>query len=379
MEEGRKVILAIDESSACSHALRWSAEHILRVADQVHLVNVLPPIAYSVSPAAPIATGSAVAAVTQTWEAQKQHDSEVSLNTLQKAKEIVETSFKDSTVSQDERNEEREEQGQGLRISVHQIPATGGASGVAESIVTFCKTMKADLLIMGSRGMGSFQRSIMGLVGLGSVSHYCAHHLNMPVLIIRGDETPVQAQETTVQPEPLQVMFAMDESERSIEALSWLCENIIRENDVLHITSVALPSPFLVADGAGPEWIHQATTAEEVRAWEQDKQSKKSHTEKCCRLGIQLAQERSAISDTERILGRALQPEGGASDVAGSLCHYANDNKVQLVVVGARHMGDVKRSVMNIIGLGSVSDYCVNNLHCPALLYKYSESDIKDR
>lgn len=37
--------------------------------------------------------------------------------------------------------------------------------------------VQADLLCVGSRGMGSFKRSLMGFVGLGSVSDYCVHNL----------------------------------------------------------------------------------------------------------------------------------------------------------------------------------------------------------
>eukprot|EP01025_Chloroclados_australasicus_P007744 TRINITY_DN12576_c0_g1_i4.p2 TRINITY_DN12576_c0_g1~~TRINITY_DN12576_c0_g1_i4.p2 ORF type:complete len:371 (-),score=55.72 TRINITY_DN12576_c0_g1_i4:510-1622(-) len=367
MEEDRKIVVAIDESATATFALRWAIEHLLRPKDHIHLVNVLPPLAYSLSPASPIATGQAVAAVAQSWEAQKKHDSQVSLRILSRAKEMVQESFKEDDCTQ-----EGEEPG--VKISIHQLPATGGASGVAESLVTFCKNINVALLVLGSRGMGSFQRSIMGLVGLGSVSHYCAHHLVMPILIVRGDETPVEHAETS-QTRGAQVMFAMDEQERSREALGWFCENFVRENDTVHITSVALPSPLMVADGSGPEWFHQTTSAEEVQGWEEDQRKKRTHAEKCCQLGMQIVKQKSSVQDEHRILGRALQPEGGASDIAASLCHYANTHNISLVAMGARHMGDMKRSVMNIIGLGSVSDYCVNNLHCPVLLYKVPENE----
>lgn len=67
-----------------------------------------------------------------------------------------------------------------------------------------------------------------------------------------------------------------------------------------------------------------------------------------------------------------LLPEGGASDVAQSITHYAKDNKVDLVVVGSRGMGAAKRAMSAFFGLGSVSDYVVHNVPCPAMIYKSS-------
>jgi nucleotide-binding universal stress UspA family protein len=40
----------------------------------------------------------------------------------------------------------------------------------------------ADLLVVGSRGHGSFADAV-----LGSVGQYCVHHAHCPVLIIRGE------------------------------------------------------------------------------------------------------------------------------------------------------------------------------------------------
>jgi Universal stress protein family len=58
-----------------------------------------------------------------------------------------------------------------------------------------------------------------------------------------------------------------------------------------------------------------------------------------------------------------------------SVSHWpwrASDRWVQvgLLVVGSRGMGSFKRSLMSIIGLGSVSDYVVHNAPAPVLVYK---------
>jgi nucleotide-binding universal stress UspA family protein len=53
--------------------------------------------------------------------------------------------------------------------------------GPAEDvIVRFAKEHSSDLIVMGSRGLGGFERML-----LGSVSTYVAHHATCPVLIVR--------------------------------------------------------------------------------------------------------------------------------------------------------------------------------------------------
>lgn len=50
----------------------------------------------------------------------------------------------------------------------------------AKTIVEYAKEINSDLIVIGSRGLGS-----IGSVVLGSVSHNVVQHTNIPVLIIK--------------------------------------------------------------------------------------------------------------------------------------------------------------------------------------------------
>ncbi|OWF49650.1 hypothetical protein KP79_PYT16324 [Mizuhopecten yessoensis] len=51
---------------------------------------------------------------------------------------------------------------------------------IGETIVSVAQEENANLIVIGSRGRGKIRRTI-----LGSVSDYCLHHANVPVLICR--------------------------------------------------------------------------------------------------------------------------------------------------------------------------------------------------
>lgn len=56
--------------------------------------------------------------------------------------------------------------------------------------------------------------------------------------------------------------------------------------------------------------------------------------------------------------------------MGNALERYVNDQNIDIMVVGARKMGDIKRSLVSLIGAGSVSDHCVHNLKIPVLVCK---------
>jgi nucleotide-binding universal stress UspA family protein len=49
------------------------------------------------------------------------------------------------------------------------------------------------------------------------------------------------------------------------------------------------------------------------------------------------------------------------------LCHIANHDKVDFIVIGTRGLGMVRRTI-----LGSVSDYVLHHAHCPVVIFRQS-------
>lgn len=136
----RHILVSLDGSVHSQAAMAWTLRHLLRGRNyELHLAAVLPPLVYSVVPIAPLATGAAVAAMTANVEQQKERDEEEAREVLAKAKAAALAAGVD-------------------KVHTHLLPAAGGASGVAESIVQFIKAAAAMTAVLGTRGLGAVKR-----------------------------------------------------------------------------------------------------------------------------------------------------------------------------------------------------------------------------
>eukprot|EP00882_Tetradesmus_deserticola_P001213 GHRQ01001311.1.p1 GENE.GHRQ01001311.1~~GHRQ01001311.1.p1 ORF type:complete len:392 (+),score=155.98 GHRQ01001311.1:166-1341(+) len=341
-------LVAIDGSKHGNDALLWTARQFWKEGMQLDVVTVLPPMAMNVYPIAPVATAAAVAAVTHQWEVQKQHDEA-------HATEVLRTAVQEALQAGVTRS----------CLHAHALPAAGGASGVGDSIVEFAKAKGVGMVIMGSRGLGSIQRSLMSLVGLGSVSDYVIHQLHVPVLVVHGDGVAPAAADAEAPQRKL--CIAMDDSAHSHYAAAWLQQHLLRSADELHVVAVALPVPYPVLDETSA-----AAAALESQQW-------RASTDRSLAYAHDLATRTAAAMSSAAaaaglrdvaVTSSALLPEGGASDVGASVCRYAHEHKIDLVCLGSRGLGSFKRSLMGFAGLGSVSDYCVHNLSCAVAVIK---------
>ncbi|KMZ75327.1 Universal stress protein family protein [Zostera marina] len=148
-----KILVAVDESEESMHALMWTIDHHLVSANEIDslvVLHVQKPLELYAYPIGPAVYASAVV-IDSVKKAQQQDSEEL----LIRVKEIC-------------RNK---------RIESHTVIIDGDPK---EIICQTIDQMNIDLVVLGSRGQGMIKRAL-----LGSVSDYCAHHANCPVLIVR--------------------------------------------------------------------------------------------------------------------------------------------------------------------------------------------------
>ncbi|ORX81671.1 adenine nucleotide alpha hydrolases-like protein [Basidiobolus meristosporus CBS 931.73] len=148
----RVVLIPVDESSSSKYAINWSIENFLRPeTDMVVLIHVRPLYASSGNFATSYVEMGGYATTVEDQYRDGSHKLLIEFTRLLKQRNILSQAF---AMRGDARDEI-------LRKSVE---------------------VKADLVIMGSRGLGTIKRAL-----LGSVSDYCAHHLTMPLIIVKEE------------------------------------------------------------------------------------------------------------------------------------------------------------------------------------------------
>ncbi|WP_433132378.1 universal stress protein [Micromonospora sp. CA-240977] len=206
----------------------------------------------------------------------------------------------------------------GLVVDVRQVAGGPGITLVEES-------RRAELVVVGSRGLGGF----VGLL-LGSVGTQVAAHAHCPVLVVRPDEQPI--------PVDAPVLVGVDGSESSRLATAYGADE------------AALRDVPLVLAHVGP-------AAEGRAVPEEIEESQAAHQAEAVRL---LADASTAVRAEHPDLVvrehpvRAAGPAQGLIEASGT---------ASLLVVGTRG-----RAGFAGLLLGSVSQAVIQHAHCPVLV-----------
>jgi nucleotide-binding universal stress UspA family protein len=196
----------------------------------------------------------------------------------------------------------------------------------AQEIVDLAQELKVGLIAMGSRGRSRIKRAL-----IGSVSDSVVRHAQCPVMVVRWKPLIF----------PAQILVATDGSEEATLAAKTAAELAQRTYSELHLVSVA--------DAHSSYYYVQQTG-----------------------LGNDLPQQAQDVLDDD---AKKIEQSGG--EVAGkhvrasrrhpadSIVRVAEETGADLVVMGSRGLGGIKRALM-----GSVSDSVVRHAHCPVLVVR---------
>ncbi|KAL4339611.1 hypothetical protein GQ457_08G017050 [Hibiscus cannabinus] len=159
----------------------------------------------------------------------------------------------------------------------------------------------------------------------------------------------------------MRVIVGIDESDESLYALEWATNNLFNgEPNLVTLVHVHPPSkrygvsPSAIPAGPGVTAFPSTGVVDsERRAEEQISAAVLSRALEMC---------------SNKVKAETLIVEGDPKDM---LCEISEQMKVDLLIVGSRGLGRIKRAF-----LGSVSDYCAHHAKCPTLIVKPPTKDL---
>lgn len=147
---GRLILVAVDESKESINSLQWALDNLFTLQDRIILIHAQRDAVSSFAPGSP--------SVLVPAEVLKLLENDI--------KKCTETIFAKAMDLCKSKNVTPE-------IKAH----TGDAR---EVICDAAKKYNPDMLVIGSHGYGAFKRVV-----LGSVSEYCVHHVQCPVVVVK--------------------------------------------------------------------------------------------------------------------------------------------------------------------------------------------------
>ncbi|KAL4560639.1 hypothetical protein LXL04_032792 [Taraxacum kok-saghyz] len=180
-----------------------------------------------------------------------------------------------------------------------------------------------------------------------------------------AEQTPLMGEER--RKKGLTVMVAIDESDISLYALKWTLEHLFNKPPVAPGTVETIPEvepdpeqgmvtvahvvePFeRYTFPAEPSMYTSAAMVESVR------KAQRQNAAELLSRAFQICKE-------SKIKAETLILEGNPK---GMICETAEQMHFDLLVVGSRGLGAIKRAF-----LGSISDFCAHHAKCPVLIVK---------
>ncbi|KAJ3366908.1 hypothetical protein GGF31_007709 [Allomyces arbusculus] len=152
----RTIFMPIDASSASQHTLRWARTNYLKADDTVIIAHVR-----HATPGSSLSLVNAHADVVPALEALEAAAREASHDLVRAAA----ATLRDTELP---------------GVAVTDVKGFALRGEVRKDLVRKAKEVNADVIIVGSRGLGAVKRAL-----LGSVSEYLARHAHCAVVVVR--------------------------------------------------------------------------------------------------------------------------------------------------------------------------------------------------
>jgi nucleotide-binding universal stress UspA family protein len=191
---------------------------------------------------------------------------------------------------------------------------------IADSLIDLSVKENADLIVSGTRGQGAFRRML-----LGSVSTNLLNHAACPVLVVRKRAYQVQTQLR-------KIMVATDGSKSANQAVELATSIAIVAGAELTIVHVLYLSPMVY--GGYPPAMDKFYG--DIR-----------------KDGARIISEASKIADKNGVSAKTKLIEKNRTPV-WAITSAANEGKFDLIVLGTRGMGGLKKVILGSVANGVV-------------------------
>lgn len=205
--------------------------------------------------------------------------------------------------------------------------------GVAETITAYAAKYDIDLVVMPTHGRTGIERLL-----LGSVTENVMRHSSVPVLTLDPDDL------ADVQYPYRNILVPTDGSESADAALQAGIDTAAIHDTTVHVFSV----------------VDTASLGVDVYSTAQVDMLEEQATEEVARGG-KLAEDASV---------EAVEAVEHSATIHRSICEYAEDNGVDLIVMGTRGRTGVERYL-----LGSVAEKTVRTAGVPVMTVAASEAE----
>ncbi|GLJ09364.1 hypothetical protein SUGI_0107440 [Cryptomeria japonica] len=148
------------------------------------------------------------------------------------------------------------------------------------------------------------------------------------------------------------IMIAVDEGEESMYALEWALDNLVQKN---HGNDESLKHDRIIVVHAENQTAIAGQVALTPHVMEVIERRQKLNTERVLSNAKAICDQRNVNIETKMATG----------DARYAICEAAEKLNVNLLIVGSRGYGAIRRAV-----IGSVSNYCAHHAKCPVLIVK---------